>query len=150
MGSPRGSERCLGKDMSRDTTGATDPSSGSDRPPMKPPCSPGSEAHADPLLLEVERERLSEELSALSRRLQVLEGDREFLLLHTKNLERAARELAHANAAANARIRELEVSWRSRAVWRLLTPVRVIRRAARRLRAELARLRRQHLARRRQ
>ena len=130
-------------------TGPSDPSSGSDRPPIKPPGSPGSDAREYPSLLEAECDRLSEELSALSRRLQVLEGDREFLLLHTKNLERAARELAHANAAANARIRELEVSWRSRAVWRLLTPVRVIRRAARRLRAELARLRRR-LARRRQ
>jgi len=101
-------------------------------------------------VLEAECERLSDELTALSRRLEVLEGDREFLLLHTKNLERATRELAGANAAANTRIRELEVSVRTRVLWRLFAPYRVIRRAARRLRAELARLRREHLARRRQ
>ena len=59
----------------------------------------------DAVRLEAECQRLSEELSELSRRLENLEHEREFLILHTRNLEREMQRLAREKTEAEGRVR---------------------------------------------
>ena len=94
----------------------------------------------DAVRLEAECQRLSEELSELSRRLENLEHEREFLILHTRNLEREMQRLARDKTELETMLRDSIETHRavvSSRSWHLmctvLAPYRAVRRGLRRL-----------------